>query len=117
MPVTTVRLDFHSLADLHDGRIAMMLANNLARIAQDCMDRPGDKTKRNVTLQFVAEPAMGDDGGCDHVKLSVTCKAKVPEYKSRHYEMRVSKSGFLFNQDFPEALDAQGLPFSEDESP
>lgn len=114
MPQQTVALDFRTLADLHDGRIAVLLRNNLARISQDCMDRPGDPAKRKVTLEFVCEPVADDDGNVDHVKMKITCKAKVPEFKSRNYEMRVSKAGFLFNQDFPEAIDAQSLPFGEE---
>ncbi|TXH46016.1 MAG: hypothetical protein E6Q97_30420 [Desulfurellales bacterium] len=115
MPSETVVLNFSSLNDLHDGRIARLLSTHLKRIAEDCMDRPADKTKRKVTLEFVAEPIPDDEGlGCDHVNLEIECKSKIPTYRSKKFEMRVSKGGFLFNKEFPEQFDAQGLPFSEE---
>jgi len=114
MPTETVVLNFSSLNDLHDGRIARLLTQHLKRIAEDCMDRPGDKTKRKVQLEFIAEPIPDDDGGCDHVNLEIECRSKVPTYRSKKFEMRVSKGGFLFNKDFPDAIDQQGLPFSDE---
>ncbi len=107
--VETVQLDFRSLADLHDERIAKLLRLHLQKIAQDCMDRPGDPAKRKVTLEFIAEPVLDEHGQCETVKLEIECKSKVPTFRSKKFEMRVTKAGFLFNKDFPDDIDQPAL--------
>lgn len=109
MAIKTEKLDFSSLAQIDNGKVDTLLRVHLARIAQDCMDRPGDKTERKVTLEFLCEPILDDDGGCDYVKLKLNCASKLPVYKTREYEMRVSKGGFLFNVDAPDAIDQHPL--------
>ena len=104
-----VQLKFATLADLADGTIDVLLQKQLARIAADCLDRPGDKTKRVVMLEFIPEPVVGQDGGCDHAKLTIECKAKVPVHRTRPYEMQATKAGFLFNVDDEESLDQEHL--------
>src|ERR1051326_1639324 len=114
--VEQVQLNFKSLADLHDGRIAKLLEKHLARIAQDCMGRPGDNSKRGVERKFSAEPVLDPAGQCETVKLEIECNSKVPTYRSKPFEMRVTKGGFLFNRDFPDSLDQQPLEFEGGEA-
>jgi len=117
--VQQVPLSFSSLSELDDGRIDRLMMMHIRRIAADCMDRPGDKNKRKVTLDFHVEPVIDDDGQCEYTKVQIECRSKVPTYRSKPYEMRVSKAGLLFNQDFPDSLDQPPLfqnPETESES-
>lgn len=111
MPRTqVVDLNFSNLVDLDEGRIDKLLLINLARTAQDCITRPGDKSKRKVTLEFIFEPIADPDlGDCAGAKCEVECKTKLPVYRSRPFEMSVSNRGFAFNKDFPEELDQAPL--------
>lgn len=107
--VQEVPLNFETLTELDSGKINMLVTRHLALIANDCMNRPGDKNKRKVTLEFYAEPILEEDGQCERCKIEVECKSKVPTFRSRRFEMRVTKGGFLFNKDFPSELDQPSL--------
>lgn len=109
MTTKLVPLDFEHLATLDDGRIDRLLRMHVARAAQDCMDRPGDKSKRVVSLSIAVEPVVSDDGQCESTRVEIECKSKVPVFRSRPYEMHCTKAGLRFNQDFPEELDQQPL--------
>lgn len=113
--VQEVQLSFDSLADLDDGRINKLLLQHISRVAQDCMNRPGDKTKRTVSLDFHVVPTIDPETReCEQVKVEIEAKSKVPTYRSKTYEMRVTKTGLLFNKDFPDALDQPPLFNQED---
>jgi hypothetical protein len=114
MPRTQeVQLDFSNLAHLDNGKIDLLLRRHIARIAMDCMDRPGDKSPRKVSLEFSCVPIPDDDGSCESVRVEIEAKSKVPTHRSKPYHMRVTKGGLLFNQDFPEDLDQQPLPYQD----
>lgn len=116
MAIQEMNLTFKSLESLYDGRIAMLLKRHMAMVAQDCINRPSDKTKRKVTLEFCFQPIPNPDDAsdCDRVDCEVECKSKLPVYRSRPIQMRPHNSGFIFNQDFPEDINQQSL-FNEDE--
>lgn len=104
-----VQLGFRTLAELADGTVDVMLQRHLQRIAQDCLDRPGDPSKRKVSLDFLCQPVIAQDGECETVKIEVECTAKVPVFRTRPYEMVPTKAGFLFNIDDPDAVDQEVL--------
>ena len=107
--VQEVKLNFENLTELDSGKINMLVERHLAQIASDCINRPADETKRKVVLEFFAEPIPEEDGQCERAKIEIECRSKVPVYRSRRFEMRVSKGGFLFNKDFPGELDQPSL--------
>jgi hypothetical protein len=110
----TVPLDFSNLAGLDEGRINKVLCAHLQRIAMDCINRPSDKTKRKVSLEFTVSPVIDvDSQECESAKIEIECKSKVPVHRSKPYEMRVTSKGFLFNRDFPDKVDQ--LPLLKDE--
>lgn len=109
MGVKLVPFNFENLAHLDDGRIDKLLKAHVARATQDCLDRPGDKTKRHVTLKISIEPIIDDSGQCESTHVEIECLSKVPVFRSRTYEMRATKAGMLFNADFPDELDQQPL--------
>lgn len=104
-----IQLSFDGLSKLDDERVSKVLLFHLQRIAQDCIARPGDKTKRRVLMEFQARPQIGDDGSCESAHIQIEIRSKVPTHRSKPYEMQVGREGFKFNQDFPEDLESQSL--------
>ncbi len=104
-------LTFESLENMSDGKIALLFKRHLATAAADCVNRPNDKAKRDVTLKFSFSPVPDHDDLtlCERVDCEIECKAKVPVYRSRIIQMRPHKSGFIYNQDFPGELDQPSL--------
>lgn len=113
--VELVPLSFENLENLDDGRQAVAFRRHMLRVAQDCMDRPGDSTARVITLKLSVKPVIGQDGQCERCFLEMEQKSSVPVHRSRPFEMEVTKGGLLFNKDFPETLDQAPL-FPGDES-
>ena len=103
--IKLVPLGFRSLEEIDDGRQSAAFRKHMARIAQDCMDRPGDSTARVVTLTLSIKPVTGDDGQCESCFVEMEQRSKVPVQRSRPFEMQVTKGGLAFNQEFPDALD------------
>lgn len=109
--VEQVPLNFENLADLDAGRIGKLLQKHIKRAAADCIDRPGDKKARKVTLQFTMKPVMNSDGDADTAHVEIQCKSDVPTNVSMTFPMLLSgKDGLLFNKDFPEELHQPALP-------
>lgn len=104
-------LTFESLENMSDGKIAMLFKRHLATAAGDCANRPNDKAKRKVTLEFSFSPVPDHDDPtiCERVDCEIECKARVPVYRSRVIQMRPHNSGFIYNQDFPDSLDQPSL--------
>jgi hypothetical protein len=108
--MAVVPLNFENLASLDSGKIDKLVRMQLARAAQDCVSRPGDKSPRRVVLEFLFVPIMAEDASCETVGATVECKTKVPVYRSKPYEMRVGNQGFLFNEDDPQSVNQGTLP-------
>jgi hypothetical protein len=112
--IQEVPVDFGNLSHLDNGKMDQLLRSQLALISRDCINRPSEKKKRKISLVFTAEPVMDPDSGdCERVKLVVECRSRVPDFRSRAYEMRPTNQGFHFNRDFPDELDQQPLLPSE----
>lgn len=108
--IVEVPLDFTHLGMLDEQRIDRLLCMHIANVARDCMNRPGDKSKRKVTLEFYVQPIPDPDTGDAHTAgVEIECKSKVPVFRSRRFEMRLSNKGLTFNTDFPDQLDQPSL--------
>lgn len=107
------RLDnvtFAALDEMDHGRLSKLLARHLATLSNDCMNRPDDTTPRKLTIELVMKPTMDKETReCERVWTEIEMKSKVPVYRSAPIPMRPHKSGFFFNKDIPEDLDAQSL--------
>ena len=111
-----VPLNFETMGQLDDGLIDQVLRRHLMAVAQDCINRPADKTKRKVTLEFTVSPVLNQQTReCEIAQVEIECKSKVPVHRSAIYPMRVSKGGLLFNQDFPESLHQGSLLDDEED--
>lgn len=112
-----VLLDFTNLGHLDEERINRLLKFHISNIARDCINRPGDKTKRKVTLEFYVSPIPDPDTGeATTAGVQIECKSKVPVFRSKRYEMRLSNAGLTFNADFPDDIDQPSL-FPKDDLP
>lgn len=114
--VIEVPLDFSNLKNLDDGRIDKLLKHHIGNIARDCINRPTDKSARKVTLEFIVKPQPNPEGDAETASVEVECKSKVPIYRSRRFEMRLSNNGLSFNADFPDDINQPSL-FPEGEQP
>lgn len=111
-----VQLSFDSLVELDNGIIDHTLKRHLSAIATDCINRPLDDANRKVTLEFTVKPVLNHETReCDSCKVEIECKSKVPVHRSQTYQMRVTRSGLLFNQDFPDSLRQEALPLGDEE--
>lgn len=109
MPQDLALLQFESLESLYDGKVAAALAHHLKNICMDRMDRPGDPSKRMVTLKFVAKPIIDQDGNADRAGLEIEVFSKTPVHRTNPIPMKLTKSGFFFNRELPDDLDQQSL--------
>jgi len=107
-------LSLNTLATL-EPRIETVFQRHLANIAQDCMNRPGEKTSRKIILEMEITPVMDPDtNDCDYCKITVKAKSKVPVHQTKAFQLSPNKTGFQFNSEVPENLKQPGL-FNGDE--
>ena len=111
-----VRLGFGALDELDEGRIGIVLRQHLQRIASDLFDRPGEATKRKVTIEFLVTPNLDPDTlQLRSATIEIECKSRAPVHRTRPYEMGVDQNGFVFNRDAPDSIDQHTLGFDSDE--
>lgn len=99
-------LKFDSLKDLDYGMIDKVFENEIAKAADDCNQRPEDKTARKVVLTFSLTPRMSG-GALDRVEVAFDFATKLPIQKSKVYEMQpiINKgkaTGLNFHPDLPD---------------
>lgn len=109
------QLNLKALEDFDGGKAAMSFNGHLARIAADCMDRPGDTKARKVTLTFTVVPVISPDGTCDDVKAKFHIKSSVPDHCSKEYSLGMRRNGVLvFNEDSLDNIDQTTLLGDDD---
>lgn len=106
-----LQLDLASLNDLDDGRVAVAFMHELKRAVSDCIDRPGDKNARTVSLELKITPVVdADSGQCEEAHGEFQIKSKVPQRKSKTYSFGIRKGGMLaFNSNSPEQVDQRTI--------
>lgn len=111
--------NLETLKDLDMGKVVKAFEHELKRCVQDCLDRPGDTTARQVTLSMQIKPVtdpMHTDV-CDTVSGEFEIKGKVPVRRTRVYSFGVKKTGSLmFSSDSPDNVDQKTI-FDEDQGP
>lgn len=113
MPLHALTLE--NLENLDLGKASIAFNQQIRRIAEDCLDRPGDGNARKVTLEVVAKPVTNDDGSADRVKLQIQVTSKIPSYRTRVYDLGLRKNGVLvFSEDSPENFDQTTIFDGED---
>ena len=99
------------LKDFDGGRILAAVQEEMKYIGLSCRDRPNDKTPRKVTLEIsmvpVAEP---NTGACEGVSMSFKAKSKVPERKSKTYQLGIKQTGaVVYSSNNPENVNQRHI--------
>lgn len=91
----------------------------LKRLVNDCRERPLETGNRVLTIEFNITPKLHSQSAnteCDNVELDVRLKSKVPQMKSRAYELTVHASNEVsFNPDLPDDPEGESL-YNADEA-
>ena len=99
-------LTLETLKDLDMGRVSVAFQLELQRIVLDCIDRPGDKNPRKVTIEMKVTPIVDDTGSCEGASGEFSVKSSVPQRKSKPYHFRANKKGALvFSEESPDNAD------------
>lgn len=119
------KFNLQNLALLDGAKIPMVFDKEMARIIEDCNDRPLLDKARRVVIVFEAVPVSNIEknkgsvpaGGtvdCDNVKLKCEIQSSIPKHKTQVYTMTPKNDGSLFfHPDDPEDPDAN-LLYDED---
>ncbi|MGD9644277.1 MAG: hypothetical protein AB7U73_01105 [Pirellulales bacterium] len=97
-----------SLANLDrlDPKLQAAFHTHLRRAVQDCLDRPGEKKSRRVLMELDVTPILDEDGGCSRVHADFNFRDKLPDRRSRTYELIATRNGSLIvNEHSPENPD------------
>lgn len=87
-----------SLADVRGGMLAHQLDSELVKIHSDCVDRPGLKKARTITLSITFTP-VGDDP-LDGVDVEFSVKSSLPPATiARQMKSYAKRNGFAFDSD------------------
>lgn len=104
MSLLTLKLE--TLKDLDFGRPAVAFEQGLADAVRDCVDRPGDKRPRRVTLDLIIAPVPDDTGVCDSVTGEFKIKTTLPHRQTKPYSFGLNRQGKLFFSEYaPENVD------------
>lgn len=99
------QLSLENLPALDLGKVNEAFRAQLARVVQDCMDRPGEQKARKVTLEVTVTPVLQSDGDCTEAKVQMQVVASTPKLRTREYSMGIRRGGGLvFNEDDPEDI-------------
>ena len=96
--------DLAALTELDGCRIRTAFDLALARLTEDCKDRPAVKARRSVTLTVSLVPVPNDEGDLGSVDVDCQLNEKIPKRASRTYNMLPSRKGLLVNEVSPDEV-------------
>lgn len=96
--------DLAALTELDGCRIRTAFDLALARLTEDCKDRPAVKARRSVTLTVSLVPVPNDEGDLDTVDVDCQLQEKLPKRESRTYNMLPTRNGLLVNEVSPDEV-------------
>lgn len=86
-------LTLENVALIDGGRIKLAVDLHLKKLLDDCLDRPGTETSRELTLKLAVKPCLDPDTGeCDDVDIEFEIGSKVPKHRSKPVNCTVRKS-------------------------
>ena len=89
-------LSLDALKHLDMGKVYAAWNADLARLIQDCRDRPGDDRPRTHVLAMRMVPELDQGGDCTDAQVDFVVKASVPARRSRVYRMGVTRRDSAF---------------------
>jgi hypothetical protein len=113
--MSILQLSLDTLKELDDGKPMAAFNVHLGRIAQDCLDRPGEGKERSVTLKVVTKPVVESDGDCNEVKAQIFVQSSIPTHKTKVYSFGLRRNGtMVFRPDNLDSID-QATMFGGDD--
>lgn len=101
-----MQLKLETLKDLDFGRPAVAYEQGIADAVRDCIDRPGDKRPRKVSMEFVIIPMVEQEGDCNEVMGEFKIKTVLPHRQTKPYSFGLNKQGRLFfSENAPDNVD------------
>ena len=104
MPLTELNLD--TLKDLAGGQVAVAFQRLVNQAVKDCVDRPGDKRMRKITLQLSVAPVaqiFENTISCEGAKGTVQARLKLPDYETTTLDFGVQQNGrAVFSPESPQ---------------
>lgn len=98
-----MQLSLDTLKDFDAGKGAVAFEKCLARVVLDCLDRPGDKTARKVTMTVEVVPIMQQDGDVIDADVRFVVKSSVPAWTTAGRPLAVDRQGrLIFNDMAPD---------------
>ena len=98
-------LTLETLDKIDYGKGSMAFQCHLARAVHDCIDRPGDKRARKITIQLNLCPVAEINGtqiDCDSISGTVKVASKIPDHETNIIDFGIDGNGnLLFNPDSP----------------
>jgi len=95
--------DLTKLNQVDFGKAHVAFAKCLETVIRDCLDRPGDKSTRKVSLHMKIKPVMAQDGDVVDCEVGFEIVAKLPAYQTAARPYAVDRGGrLIFNPDAPE---------------
>jgi len=80
------------LNGIDSGKIGLAWDRFVSQATDDCMDRPGEKGARKVTLTMIVKPDIEEGGQCETVLTGFEVTSSLPKMRSRAYSMEPRKS-------------------------
>lgn len=109
-----VKVGLANLQEIDDGLTVRLFDRALKQVVADCVDRPGDKKARTVTLELAIVP-QATDGVCETVLMESTVKSKIPAPRTKQYQVDVKGDGTLIvNPASPDDVRQRTLDERED---
>lgn len=100
------RLTLKTMEEVDYGKAMLAFQQALKRAVLDCIDRPGDKRARKITLQLNLTPVAEINGNtidCESAKGTFQVRFKPPDYETTAVDFGVRNNGELvFNPNSPD---------------
>jgi len=107
--MAVLQLDINNLKVLDGGRIEAAFQQEIKHVVLDLMDRPGDDRERSVTMKVLFKPIVDEAGECERVNVRMDIGSKLPNRKTRVFDMKARKSSkgpmLVFNEDSLDNVD------------
>jgi len=110
------KLEASTLHNLDRGVVAAGLDRAILQAARDCLDRPGDKRPRKITLQLNLKPIAHTDNNsitCEGATGSAVIRTRLPDYESQSLDFGVKQNGSLIFSEFSPHNHRQGTLFGD----
>jgi len=107
-------LEASTIVHLDRGLPAAALDRAIRQAVRDCLDRPGDKRARKVTLQLTIAPICQTDENvltCEGATGAAQIRVKLPDYESQALDFGVRQGGQLVFSEYSPKNHRQGSLF------